>query len=162
MSSVDAVSLLRGLGGLRPGEVGGGGAPRASSGAGSFDDLLSKAQAGELTTGRPVTVDRALGLELGEAELGALSAAADAAEAAGATRAAVVLGERVYTVDLSSRKVTACGPCSEVVTGVDATVVVPSGDGGGAGAAGAVVTDESGAVRGGAPHPALARLLRAA
>lgn len=128
--SISSARLLARLGsGVRPGE----GAARGSA-QGEFAALLERAQRGELRSGRVVTADARFGI--GSAALEALSAAADAAEAAGA-RSLLAIGEGdAIRVDVAGRRVEERGAleAGRVERGADAIVALGAVDGDGEGA----------------------------
>lgn len=72
-----------------------------------FKALLGQAKRGELSSGRDVSIDPGLKIDLTPDQVKALSAAADKAEAAGLNRALVMIGGRGLVLDVASRSVTA-------------------------------------------------------
>ncbi len=113
--------LLRSLGsGVLPAGVPGS-APVAGA---QFEQLLARAQRGELRTGEGVQVEPGLGISLSDEQSARLAEAADRAAAAGARTAIVQLDGMLLKLDVASRRVTGeFRPQSgEVLTGVDAFV----------------------------------------
>lgn len=115
--------------------------PRASgapSGAGELDfaQLLTKAQAGELSSGMTVRVSPHAGVELSPMQLARLSVAADRAEAQGATRAVALIDGQAVQMDVATRTVLGKADLSGAgtITNIDSVIVVPNeGDGVGVG-----------------------------
>lgn len=96
----------------------------AAPGSPDFTSMLSKARAGELSTGLPVTLARNAGIELSDDQLTRLAHAADRAESAGARRALVLMDGRALEIDIATRQVSrehALGD-SRVVTGIDSVI----------------------------------------
>lgn len=118
--------------------------PGASTGSQSsegldFMKLLEDAKAGKVAGGLPVKASKNSGLNLSAEQLQRLSAAADLAEAAGASRVLVMMDGMALRLDVGVREVTGAASMQpgEVLTGIDAIVQMPSGAGGtGAGSAG--------------------------
>lgn len=117
------VSLLRGLTGL----LGGGGSSGAAPAAGgldraTFEELLSRARSGELSEGLGVSVARGVEGEVSEGTLAQLGPIVERAREQGASRIAVVQGDRVLEVDVLLRRVTAVKPLGsgELLGRVDA------------------------------------------
>jgi hypothetical protein len=94
-----------------------------------FDELLAQAAQGRLESGRPVSAADAAAALTG-AELARLSAAADVAEAAGATRALLLLDGRGLVLDVATRSLGAelSADAASRVIGVDAAVFVAGGE----------------------------------
>ncbi len=69
-----------------------------------FQHLIDQAVAGELTTGRQITM--ATGIEMAEEDIERLAGAADRAEASGGKRAAVFMGQELYLLDVAERRIT--------------------------------------------------------
>lgn len=116
-------SLLRGLTGL----IGGGGASQSAPTPGglehaTFDELLSRARSGELAEGLGVSVARGVEGVVSERTLEALGPIVDRAREQGASRIAVVQGDRVLEIDVLLRRVTAIKPLGtgELLGQVDA------------------------------------------
>lgn len=112
---------------VRPGNAG---APLA---AGSdFASMLTKAQSGQLSSGRQVTLSPKANVSLTPDQLMRLSVAADQAEAQGATRALVFMDGMALHVNLTTRECSGQVDLSSggVLTDVDAVVGVPSAGGG--------------------------------
>lgn len=141
--TANPLQLLRALGsGIRPVGV----ERPAGAGSGvhtaSFEELLKKASAGEINSGAPVRLGSGCEVSLTLEQMQRLSVAADRAEAAGATRAVVLIDGMALTMDVGVRTITGqIDPAQAgVTTGVDAVLSVPAGATGGAagGAAGAL------------------------
>ena len=141
--STDALSLLRALGGgVRPPGIASVGALPGTARAGAtpgvpFADLLTKAQAGEITSSLPVTVASGAGVSLSDDQLRRLSVAADRAEASGATRPLVLIDGMALHLDVATRQVTGkvdLGPES-ALSGIDGVVRAPEAEASGTGAA---------------------------
>lgn len=98
--------------------------PKASDPKVAFEELLRQARAGEIETGAPVSVARGAGVELSADQLARLSAAADKLEAAGATRALVLMDGRALVLDVATRTVAGVMPMDpgRPVVGVDAVL----------------------------------------
>jgi len=103
-----------------------------------FAELLRKAEAGEIGSGRPVSLAPRADVELTDAQLDRLAKAADAAEAAGATRALTLLDGQPLVLDVASRTVQGAMESlssrigdHSVLTGVDAAIVVATESEGG-------------------------------
>jgi len=131
----DAETLLRKLGSGVRRAPGGASAPRAEDDG--FGWLLAEARRGGFTSGRRVTADAALGVELTDGEREDLDRAADAAEAAGARTLAAVSGRSLLRVDVAGREVVEArglrgegADAPELLTGVDAVAALGGGDGG--------------------------------
>jgi hypothetical protein len=92
----------------------------------SFDQLLQQAQGGGISSGIPVRVAREANLNLSSSQLARLSDAADRAEAAGASRALVMMDGMVLNMDVGLRTITGQADLSstKVLNGVDAVVTV--------------------------------------
>jgi hypothetical protein len=88
-----------------------------------FSDLLARAQAGELTSGVPVTVDKEAGVSLSDADLAMLTLAADKAEAAGIRRAVVLNGDQALILDVHSRTIVGKADMTDgVLSGIDGII----------------------------------------
>lgn len=158
--------LLRALGAsigpARPERAGG--APGAGWNGGietvPFADLLARARSGAVSSGLPVSIAPGAGIELTDDQLTRLSAAADRAEAAGATRALVLIDGMTLRLDVGVRSITGVADigASGVLTGIDAVLRAPP-----SGAAGAAALVPPGAGRGGgaAQNASLLRTLAA-
>lgn len=122
--------LLKLLGGLAaPGAVPSASGSPASTGGIDFASLLQRAASGEAASGRPVSIAKGAGVELTEDQLTRLAAAADKAEAQGATRALVMIDGRALTMDIAVRQVTGAADLGAgVLTGIDAVLSVPGHD----------------------------------
>lgn len=107
--------------------------PRPSAGATSaagqldFAQLLTKAQAGELTSGLTVHTSPHAGVELSPMQLARLSVAADRAEAQGATQAVALIDGQAVHLDVPTRTVLGKADMSsgKTITNIDAVIVVP-------------------------------------
>lgn len=110
-------SGVRAVAGRAPAEA-------AAPGASDFSSMFSKARAGELSTGLPVTIARNTGLELSDDQLARLAPAADRAESAGARRALVLMDGRALEIDVATRQVTREHTLGDarVVTGIDSVI----------------------------------------
>jgi hypothetical protein len=104
------------------------GAPAASQLAEgpAFDQFLQQAQAGQISSGIPVRVSRQAGVSLSGSQMVRLADAADRAEAAGASRALVMIDGMLLTMDVPQRTITGQADISstKVLNGVDAVVTV--------------------------------------
>lgn len=136
MRGPDAETLLRKLGSGVRRAPGGAATPRADDDG--FGWLLAEARRGGFSSGRRVTADAALGVELTDDEREDLDRAADAAEAAGARTLAAVSGRSLLRVDVAGREVVEArelrgegSDAPELLTGVDAVAALgggPEGD----------------------------------
>jgi hypothetical protein len=127
--SAQGSDLLRLLGAAAPAQARPAGGPQRPGMAGAdFAMLLERASKGELSTGRPVTVAKGAGLKLSEEQLRRIAAAADRAEAIGASRALVLIDGKAITLDIASREVTGqVDPSAgSLLNGVDAVIGVPA------------------------------------
>lgn len=155
--SVAAAELLRLLGsGVRPVD---GPELRAAPIEGvNFGSLLRRAEEGVLASGRAVRPGANVEGALSAEQLERLAPAADAAEAAGATRLAALIDGVLVQIDIPTREAVAATRLDEapaptpggVMTDVDAVVIVPTeGD--------AEETESGAAERAGAATPAHGR-----
>jgi len=98
-------------------------------GAASFQGLLEKARAGNVSSGLPVTIAKGAGVELTDEQLGRVAAAADRAQASGATRALVMIDGKAIKLDVGVRTITGSADLSsgKPLTGIDALIQIPSG-----------------------------------
>jgi hypothetical protein len=87
---------------LNPGSRAG----KADIASAGFADLLKLAKDGEVSSGREVSIDPGLKIDLTPEQRTALSAAADRAEAAGLNKALVMIGGHGLVLDVASRTVT--------------------------------------------------------
>ncbi len=78
----------------------------ALAGGPAFAEVLSRARAGEIASGREVTIDPSLDLTLTPEQLRQIGHAADRAEAAGVQRLLVLMDGLALRVDLATRRVT--------------------------------------------------------
>jgi hypothetical protein len=124
--TIDSASLLRALGsGVRPVGAEPSGQARLIEGP-SFQDMLASATSGGVSSGLPIRVARSAAVDLTASQLTRLSAAADRAEAAGASRALVLIDGMVLQMDVGLRTVTGKADLNQtkVLNGVDAVVTV--------------------------------------
>lgn len=137
--------LLKLLGGLAaPGAATSAVGSGASSTGIDFAALLQRASTGEAVSGRPVSIAKGAGVELTQDQLVRLAAAADKAEAQGATRALVMIDGKALTIDVAVRQVTGAADLgSGVLTGIDAVVSVPGADAAGPGGSPASMSGEA-------------------
>lgn len=129
---IHSADLLRLLGsGVRPVGPASGASGAALTPSAPFADILSAARSGGIESGREVRYAKG---SIGAADartLAALSRAADAAEASGATRLLAVSGGRAFTIDLTTREIVGerssqtTDPAGALFTGVDAVAVLP-------------------------------------
>ncbi len=94
----------------------------------SFDALLEQARAGEAGPGAPVRIAKGLDLKLSPEQLQRAAAAADVAEANGASRAMVLLDGVAYRLDVATRTIIGevRGQAAASMTDVDAVVSAPA------------------------------------
>lgn len=94
----------------------------------SFDQLLSLASRGALTSGRQVEVGFEARPPLEAAQLERLAAAADQAQAAGARNPLMLIDGRAFVMDVAQRRLTCevSGASNPGVISVDAAFSVPS------------------------------------
>ena len=151
--------LGAGVRGLLSG-AGGGSRQEGSIEALGFEELLSRARGGELSSGRGVTATAESGVKLDEAALSRIAAAVDRAEASGADRALVLHGGVAYEVDVSARRIEREWPVGPglLVAGVGAVVSAdgPGSGGpgsGGPGSVGSITAGEALRLIGGFPPP---------
>lgn len=92
-----------------------------------FAQMLDKAQAGDLVSGLTVHTAPLSGVELTPAQLARLSAAADKAEAQGATRAIALIDGQAVQMDVTTRTVLGKADLSagKTITNIDSVIVVP-------------------------------------
>ncbi len=113
------------------------GSARASERAASssegvdFQRLLERARAGDVSSGLPVTIARGADVQLSEDQLKKVAAAADLAQASGASRALVMIDGKALKLDVGVRSITGVADLAsgKPVTGVDAVIQIPSGEG---------------------------------
>ena len=128
--AINAAQLLKRLEpAVRPASapLGGGGA-RGPLETQSFDQLLSLASRGALSSGRQIDVafDAQPPLEAGQLER--LAAAADQAEAAGAKNALMLMNGRAFVMDVAHRRLTSevsGDPSAARLVNIDAALHVP-------------------------------------
>lgn len=96
-----------------------------------FAGMLASARAGEIHSGREVTIAMRANVTLSPEQLQRLAGAADYAEAQGATRALVLIDGQALRLDITMREVTEAVDLSRpgVLTGLDAVVSLPSAAG---------------------------------
>lgn len=123
--------LLKALGGLsgtraRTGQT----APGETAVSGSFEELLEQARGGAITTDATVKIAKGLDIKLTPDQLRRASAAADVAEANGASRAMILLDGRAYRMDVSTRTIIgeAQSARAPAMSDVDAVVAAPASD----------------------------------
>jgi len=156
---MDSATLLRALGGgIRPlglSAAGSSAARAPATGAGGLDfaRLLSQAQAGEVASMSPVSIERGAGVSLSDDQLRRLSIAADRAEASGVSRALVLIDGMALRLDVGARSVVGKVELSAgaALSGIDGVVRAPETAGMDAGAS--VEADAS------STHDALLRAL---
>lgn len=136
--SVNAAQLLKALGaGILPG-----GAKTSAcdcEGILDFASLLRQAQAGELSSGRSLQVDRGAEVELSPDQMSRLNQVADAAEVAGAKKLFAVIDGAGVIIDIPSRTIERTVQLdgsstdrlapADVMVGVDAIAVAPANAG---------------------------------
>jgi hypothetical protein len=124
--SIERTELMRLMSG---GPARAGAAPAGGAGAGATDfaAMLRRAREGELSSGREVTVARTARVDLTPEQLRAISAAADRAEAQGATRALVMIDGQTVRLNITDRQVTGAVDLKSpaVLTGIDAVISIP-------------------------------------
>ena len=94
----------------------------------SFDDLLEQARAGDAGPGAPGRIAKGLDLKLSPEQLQRAAAAADVAEANGASRAMVLLDGVAYRLDVATRTIIGevRGQSAASMSDVDAVVSAPA------------------------------------
>lgn len=101
-----------------------------STGQTTFAQTLTQARQGTLESGVPVRVASGAGVELSDGQLARLAQAADRAEAAGATRALVLIDGMALRLEVGTRTISGRaelpGAGIGVIAGVDAVVSVPA------------------------------------
>jgi hypothetical protein len=128
MQTNELLKALGGLSGTRQAQSAATGRP--VGGGGAFDDILEQARAGEVTTDMQVRIAKGLDLKLSPDQLRRASAAADVAEANGASRAMILLDGRAYRLDVATRTIIgeAQSARSASMSDVDAVVNAPASD----------------------------------
>lgn len=98
-----------------------------ATGALDFAKFLSQAKAGQIGSGREVSIAKGCGVKLSDDQIKRISAAADLAESQGATRALVMIDGTAIKLDVSMRQVTGTVDLKAqgVLTGIDAVIQVP-------------------------------------
>lgn len=121
-----ATDLLRLLSAQATPGVAPGGTAAPTTGL-DFAKLLSQAKAGQLSSGREVSIAKGCPVELTDDQIKRISAAADIAESQGATRALVMIDGMAIKLDVSMRQVTGSVDMKTqgVMTGIDAVIQVP-------------------------------------
>lgn len=135
-------------------------APRAVGGdALRFDQLLRNARAGELSSGKRVTIAPGAGVELSDGQLTRIADAVDRAEAAGSKRALVRMDGRLLEVDIEKRTVLREVDLrlGDVVSNIDALVEAGSSQGPSAGSGTDQLAELAGSITG--LNPSLLRVL---
>ena len=156
MNPLIGTELLKMLGsGIRT--LAGGGQRDEPVESAGFDQLLDRAQQGDIESGRLVTIAAGTGIELDDEQIRLISEAADRLEARGATRAAVMLGGSAYEIDVATRTVLGeIDPASnQPLVGLDAVARADAGP-----ADAPLSAAEALRAIGGAFSPSLARALR--
>lgn len=99
----------------------------------SFGELLRQARESGVDASRPLKIGRDVTAPFSDETLNTLALAADAAEAAGASRLAAVVEGKTVTIDVVAREIVATGESTpgEVITDADAFLVIPDKSGGG-------------------------------
>jgi hypothetical protein len=102
-------------------------APGAPQGF-SFEQMLDQARSGGVSSGISVKVAKGLDIKLNADQLARAAAAADVAEANGASRAMVILDGRAYRMDVGTRTIIgeASGTEAAAMADVDAVVTAPA------------------------------------
>lgn len=127
MAPIHSTDLLRQLaGGIRP-DGASPAAPRAPFDARSFEQLLAGVRVGGERTDRPLTIARGVQEPLSPAELDALAAATDAAEASGSQRLLAVIDQKAVTIDVLDRTIESvtADTGTRLVQDVDSVVFLP-------------------------------------
>jgi hypothetical protein len=114
--------MLRHLAGLAPAPVDSGARPRDPVSSASFGDLLKRAEAGTLSSQRPMSVDKNAGVTLTDEQMTRVGAAADRAEAAGAGTATVLIDGMAIRVDVLGRRILGKVQPDSVSSDTDAVV----------------------------------------
>lgn len=125
--STNVTDLLRQLAaGVRLGSAVGSTPPSGVTGSvasGQFADLLRRAQAGELSSNRPVSIAADANVRLTDDQLAQVSLAADKAEVAGVRNALVLIGGRAFKLDVADRTITGAADLSAgVLAGIDGVI----------------------------------------
>ena len=94
----------------------------------SFEQLLSMASRGQVSSGRQIETAIELEPPLDPSQLERLAAAADQAQAAGSRRALMVIDGRSVVLDVQSRTIVGELNAAQPVTGIDAAFLVGSED----------------------------------
>jgi hypothetical protein len=97
----------------------------------AFAALLEKARAGEVSSGREVSIATSANLKLTPDQLQRLAVAADRAEAQGATRAVVLIDGQALRLDVTMREITGSVDLAVpgVFTNIDAFITAPEAPG---------------------------------
>jgi hypothetical protein len=160
--SATGADLLRLLAGSASPQVRPGGAPPAGSAGGTdFASLLQQASAGQIATGRGVTIGKSSGVALSPEQLARVASAADKALAQGASKALVMIDGKALKLDVMTREIVGQVDLNGggVLTDIDAVVGVPPVPGAGT-ASGAGAPEAHGAAPGAGvlplPNPGVA------
>jgi len=96
----------------------------------SFEQLLSMASRGQVSSGRQIDTALELNPPLDPAQMERLASAADQAEAAGSKRALMMIDGRSVVLDVQSRTIVAelNADTTQPITGIDAAMYVGSED----------------------------------
>ncbi len=96
-----------------------------------FATLLKQASGGALSSGLGVTIAKGANVQLSADQMARIAAAADSAQAQGATRALVLIDGKAVNLDVSVRQITGQTDLNSVgvLTGIDTLVNVPSAPG---------------------------------
>lgn len=138
--STTGTELLRLLGGMAAPQTGA--VPAAAPGAAGatdFASLLQQASAGQLSSGRPVTIGKNSGVVLSADQLGRIASAADQALAQGSSKALVLIDGKAVKLDVMTREITGQVDLSGggMLTDIDSVVGVPPAAGAAAASAAA-------------------------
>lgn len=123
-----SVDLLRKLSsGVRP--DGSSSALAAPTDAAGFEQLLQRVRAGEVNSGRALTVAPGVSTNLSQDQIERLGIVTDAAEAAGAENLLAFIDGVPVSIDVASRRIESAGQnlAGSVLTSFDAVVIVPQG-----------------------------------
>lgn len=101
-------------------------APAPVEGA-SFADLLRRAENGQISSGREVTIGKGVEVKLDREQMARIASAADRAEASGALNLMVLIDGMALKVDVQNRSIIARADLAsgQVLTGVDAVMSLP-------------------------------------
>jgi hypothetical protein len=123
--SIAAAGLLKLLGSAVSG--GSKGLPPDQVEGAEFSKLLEKAQAGEVASGREVSIAKGANVSLSPDQLARIAVAADMAEAKGASSALVMIDGMTLRLDVAMREITGAADLSRggVLTGIDTVIGIP-------------------------------------